>query len=207
MREERKGRTLTAAITLGAVFVVLAFGQLRRRPDAPPPPPPEPPHLRVKDAAPRAASGPELRGRLGDRRLSMPIPGLPPSALRDMFDENHFGHRHEALDLLAPQGTPVLAIDDGVVAKLFVSKPGGITVYQFDPTSTWCYYYAHLDRWADGLREGQTLRRGDVIGYVGTTGNAPKNTPHLHLAISRLGPEKRWWTGTPIDPYPLLKPS
>ena len=201
---ESPRRTLLAATLLGSVFAVLLAGELRRplrgSSGAAAASPPRP-------ATPRAVDhegGLEMRGRLGTRRLSMPILGLQPTALKDMFDETHFGHRHEALDILAPRGTPVLAVDDGVVVKLFVSVPGGITVYQFDPTSTWCYYYAHLDRWAEGLHEGQTLARGDLIGYVGTTGNAPKNTPHLHLAISRLGSDKRWWQGTPINPYPIL---
>ena len=93
---------------------------------------------------------------------------------------------------------------DGVIQKLFLSKPGGITVYEFDNNGEFCYYYAHLDRYADGLAEGQHVRAGDVIGYVGTTGNANPNTPHLHLAFFRLGPEKQWWKGTPINPYPTL---
>jgi len=136
--------------------------------------------------------------------LAMPIAGLRPSDLRDSFAEIHSGHRHEAIDILEPRGTPVLAVDDGVLQKLFHSVPGGITIYQFNPAKTYCYYYAHLDRYAEGLAEGQRVRRGERIGYVGTSGNAPPQTPHLHFAIYALGPEKRWWEGTAIDPYPLL---
>jgi murein DD-endopeptidase MepM/ murein hydrolase activator NlpD len=100
----------------------------------------------------------------------------------------------------------VLAADDGVIVKLFNSKGGGgISIYQFDPTGTYCYYYAHLDRYADGLKEGQHVRRGDVIGYVGSTGNASPTAPHLHFSIFRLGPERQWWKGEPINPYPALK--
>lgn len=139
--------------------------------------------------------------------LAMPIAGLRAADLRDSFEEVRGGHRHEAIDILAPRGTPVLAVDDGVVKKLFRSIPGGNTVYQFNPAQTYCYYYAHLDRYAEGLAEGQHLRRGDRVGYVGTSGNAPPQTPHLHFAISVLGPEKRWWEGRPIDPYPLLMKS
>jgi murein DD-endopeptidase MepM/ murein hydrolase activator NlpD len=136
----------------------------------------------------------------------MPVLGVARASLQSNFEEMRGGtHRHEALDILAPRGTPVVAADDGIVAKLFTSVPGGLTVYQFDPTRTYCYYYAHLDGYADSLREGQPLRKGDAIGYVGTTGNAPRNTPHLHFAITKLGPEKRWWEGAPIDPYPILK--
>jgi murein DD-endopeptidase MepM/ murein hydrolase activator NlpD len=98
----------------------------------------------------------------------------------------------------------VVAADEGKVEKLFTSKPGGLTVYQFDRDDTHCYYYAHLDRYAEGLHEGLFLRRGDPVGYVGTTGNAPRETPHLHFAIFELGPEKRWWEGKPINPYPFL---
>jgi murein DD-endopeptidase MepM/ murein hydrolase activator NlpD len=104
---------------------------------------------------------------------------------------------------VAPRGTPVRAVDDGTVRKLFHSVPGGLTVYQFDPSESYCYYYAHLDRYAAGLEEGQALRKGDVVGYVGTTGNAPRETPHLHFTIFKLGPEKRWWEGVPLNPYPL----
>jgi len=139
--------------------------------------------------------------------LAMPIAGLRAADLRDSFEEVRGGHRHEAIDILAPRGTPVLAVDDGVVKKLFRSIPGGNTVYQFNPAQTYCYYYAHLDRYAEGLAEGQHLRHGDRVGYVGTSGNAPPQTPHLHFAISVLGPEKRWWEGRPIDPYPLLMKS
>jgi peptidoglycan LD-endopeptidase LytH len=136
----------------------------------------------------------------------MPVSGIDPSSIHDTFDEMRGGatRRHDALDILAPRGTPVVATDDGTVKKLFTSVAGGLTVYQFDPDQRHCYYYAHLDAYAPGLHEGQILRRGDLIGYVGTTGNAAKDTPHLHFAVIRLDPDERWWTGTAIDPYPLL---
>lgn len=135
----------------------------------------------------------------------MPVAGVDPRTLQDNFSETRGGtHPHGALDILAPRGTPVLAVDDGVVRKLFTSVPGGLTVYEFDPEERYCYYYAHLDGYAPGLHEGLLLRRGDLIGYVGTTGNAPKDGPHLHFAVTRLDPDKKWWTGAPIDPYPLL---
>jgi murein DD-endopeptidase MepM/ murein hydrolase activator NlpD len=158
---------------------------------APPPPVPanEPPSMRDAD---------------GPRAMIIPVAGVARGALRDMFDETRGNRRHEAIDILAPRGTPVIATDDGVVKKLFTSKPGGLTVYQFDPDQRFCYYYAHLDRYAPGLHEGQLLRRGEVLGYVGTTGNAPKDTPHLHFALIRLDPERRWWKGTYVNPYPSL---
>jgi murein DD-endopeptidase MepM/ murein hydrolase activator NlpD len=105
---------------------------------------------------------------------------------------------------MAPRGTPVVAVDTGVIAKLFTSKPGGLTVYQFDGSQRYAYYYAHLDRYAEGIREGQLLKKGDLVGYVGITGNSDPNAPHLHFAIFELGPEKRWWEGKPINPYPFL---
>ena len=138
--------------------------------------------------------------------LLLPVQGVAASDLRDTFadgrDANQRGH--EAIDILAPRGTPVLAVDDGRIAKLFLSQPGGITIYQFDPTGRFAYYYAHLDRYAEGLAEGQAVRRGSVIGYVGATGNASPDAPHLHFALFRLGPEKQWWKGEPVNPFSHL---
>ena len=143
---------------------------------------------------------------LRNRQLTLPVQGIKREELRDTFNETRgSSRRHEALDVLAPRNTPVLAVEDGKIARLFLSDAGGITIYQFDPTETYCYYYAHLERYADGLKEGAPIKRGQVIGYVGTTGNAPRNTPHLHFAIFQLTDEKRWWQGTPIDPYSVLK--
>jgi len=138
------------------------------------------------------------------RSLLIPVQGVSAAELHNDFEQMHSGHRHEALDILAPRGTPVLATDAGKVVKLFLSKPGGLTVYQFDDSRTWCYYYAHLDHYEKGLQEGTLLRRGDVLGYVGVTGNAPPNAPHLHFAIFKLGPDKHWWQGSAVNPYPLL---
>ena len=146
---------------------------------------------------------PSMRDADAPRAMIIPVAGVGASAIRDMFNESRGNRRHEAIDILAPKGTPVIATDDGVVTKLFTSKPGGLTVYQFDPDQRFCYYYAHLDRYAPGLHEGQLLRRGEVLGYVGTTGNAG-NTPHLHFALIRLDKDRRWWKGTYVNPYPLL---
>jgi murein DD-endopeptidase MepM/ murein hydrolase activator NlpD len=137
--------------------------------------------------------------------LAMPIAGVDPHKLTDTFAETRNGHKHEALDIPAPRGTPILAVAEGNVAKLFHSQQGGLTVYQFDDSRNYCFYYAHLDRYAAGLKEGTLLRKGDVVGYVGTTGDAPANAPHLHLAVFKLAPDKKWWNGTPIDPLPLLR--
>ena len=141
--------------------------------------------------------------RLRARRLALPLTGLDVRQLRDSFGDPRDGGAHEALDIPAPRGTHVVAVEDGVVARLFTSARGGLTVYQYDSGSTYCYYYAHLDSYAPGLREGLRLRRGDLIGFVGTTGNAPPGTPHLHFAIFRLGTPPRWWEGTPVNPYLL----
>jgi len=138
------------------------------------------------------------------RPLIIPVAGIDRSALKDTFNDTRGNRRHEAIDILAPRGTPVIAADDGVVQKLFNSVPGGITIYEFDRDGHFCYYYAHLDGYANGLREGQHVDRGQLLGYVGTTGNAPKETPHLHFAVIRLDPDKRWWTGSYVKPYPLL---
>ncbi len=136
--------------------------------------------------------------------IAPPFADLRMSDLRDSFNEQHFGHRHEAIDIMEPRGTPIRAVDDGTVRKLFLSAAGGKTIYQFNSASTYCYYYAHLDRYTDGLREGQSVQRGQVIGYVGTSGDASPDAPQLHFAIFRLDDDKRWWKGTPINPYPIL---
>src|SRR3984957_1725937 len=115
--------------------------------------------------------------------IGLPVEGLTAASVRDTFDEIHSGHPHEAIDLAAPKGTPVHAVVSGVIRKLFLSKPGGNTIYEFDDEGVYCYYYAHLDRYAEGLREGSRVERGDVIGFVGSTGNANERTPHLHFAI------------------------
>jgi murein DD-endopeptidase MepM/ murein hydrolase activator NlpD len=157
--------------------------------------------------APDAAIGPpaESPKELAGRDLDVPVQGVRPDQLVRSFSDARGERRHEALDILAPEGTPVLAVEEGTIARLFLSKAGGITIYQFDSGARYCYYYAHLQRYADGLREGQRVRKGEVIGYVGTTGNAPKNTPHLHFAVFRLTADKHWWEGTPIDPYDVLR--
>ena len=143
---------------------------------------------------------------LETRALGLPIANLKLSDIHDTYLQTRGGgeRRHEATDIMAPRGTPVLAVDTGIVAKLFTSRPGGLTVYQFDGSQRYAYYYAHLDHYAAGLREGQLLKKGDLIGYVGSTGNADPDAPHLHFAIFELGSEKRWWEGKPINPYPFL---
>ena len=136
--------------------------------------------------------------------MTPPIRGLTLANLRDMFQEVHNAHPHAAIDIIEPRGTPVHAVVSGTVRKLFLSKPGGNTIYQFDEMAVYCYYYAHLDGYVKGLREGMRVERGDVIGYVGSTGNAVPSAPHLHFAIFELGLERLWWKGKAVNPYPGL---
>ncbi len=152
------------------------------------------------DATPQPADGDALAGR----DLLFPVQGYDLARLRDNFSEQRGARRHEAIDIMAPRGTPVVAVEDGRVAKLFASAAGGITLYQFDPSETYAYYYAHLDRYAAGMVEGASLKRGDVIGYVGSSGNAPKHAPHLHFTIFKMGSDKKWWKGEAVNPFPYL---
>jgi murein DD-endopeptidase MepM/ murein hydrolase activator NlpD len=181
-------------------------GGFESRPSAlaDPPPVAKPPPIPSSDTTPVVEEDP-LR-ELRNRELDLPVRGMARRDLRDSFNETRGStHKHEAIDILAPRNTPVLAVEDGIVARLFESKAGGTTVYQFDPTTRYVYYYAHLERYADGLQEGNHVQRGQVLGYVGTSGNAPKETPHLHFAVFRLTEKKQWWQGSPIDPYEVLK--
>lgn len=157
----------------------------------------------VPGAANPVASEP--RASTDKSSLLIPVSGVQRSQLTDTFTDARGGGRiHDAMDIMAPKGTPVLAVADGKIAKLFDSKQGGLTIYQFDTAEIHAYYYAHLDSYAPNIKEGDMIMRGDVIGYVGSTGNANPAAPHLHFAIFVLGPEKKWWQGTPINPYPLL---
>ena len=152
-------------------------------------------------APPPPSAGASEVSELQSRGLAIPVHGVTASHIVSNYDDDRgAGRQHEALDILAPRGTPVVAVDSGRIAKLFSSARGGLTVYQFDADERYCYYYAHLDSYAAYLKEGQTVTRGQVIGYVGTTGNAPPDTPHLHFGISRLGDDKKWWDGAPLDP-------
>jgi murein DD-endopeptidase MepM/ murein hydrolase activator NlpD len=157
-------------------------------------------------APPKAPAPIATTGDVPHGHLRMPLDGKDVESLKGGFAETRGSDRpHEAVDMLAPRNTPVHAVDGGSIAKLFTSKAGGLTIYQFDPSGRLCYYYAHLERYADGLKDGQAVSQGDVIGYVGTTGNAPPNTPHLHFAVFELNADKHWWQGRPIDPYLVFK--
>lgn len=150
--------------------------------------------------------GPGDLAYLRGRRLLLPVANVRPADLPNTFDEARAGgaRRHDALDIRAARGTPVLSADAGRITKLFASDAGGLTIYASEPSGRFVYYYAHLDRYDPRVREGMPVSRGDTIGYVGTTGNAPPNTPHLHFAVMKLGDPKRWWDGAAINPHPLL---
>ena len=225
LRERGPIRHLVAAGLFGFVlgaFVVASLGHMAAKTGTSPIAPlaalkpeggiDEPSNAVVEVPAPTSGrtgvipkTAPEAKD-LASRELTVPVQGVEPDKLvRSYHDARSGGREHEALDILAPRGTPVVAVEDGTIAKLFNSKAGGITVYQFDPGQNYSYYYAHLDRYADGIKEGMPVRRGQVLGYVGTSGNAPKDTPHLHFAIFQLTDAKRWWEGTPVDPYDALR--
>ncbi len=145
--------------------------------------------------------------QLRARHLTVPIAGADVERWKGSFAEGRVGHRHEAVDIPAPRNTPIHAVEQGSIARLFVSRLGGLTVYQFDPARRFVYYYAHLDRYADNLHDGDPVARGQIIGFVGTTGDAPPDFPHLHFAIYRVENPQRWWEGTPMDPYLVFSTS
>jgi murein DD-endopeptidase MepM/ murein hydrolase activator NlpD len=182
-----------------AALVLLAACAVPRRP------------MRPVPAAAPAASSTSPRGAMADldylrgRRLMVPVDGVRPDDVPDSFDARRGGgRRHNALDILAPRGTPVLAAADGRVLRIRENAAGGRTIYAVDDEERFVYYYAHLERYRDGLREGDGIVQGEVLGYVGTTGNAPKDTPHLHFQIMRYEDRKRWWDGTPVNPRDFL---
>ncbi len=161
----------------------------------------EPPAPLVPDFSPSSGT----TSNASPAQLIVPIEGVSAESFRGGFAEARGKRPHEAVDILAPRGTPIHAAQDGTIAKLFLSKFGGTTIYEFDSAQRLCFYYAHLERYADGLHEGQRVNQGDVIGYVGTSGNAPPNTPHLHFAVFELNADHHWWQGTALDPYLLYR--
>ncbi|HLM68918.1 MAG TPA: M23 family metallopeptidase [Longimicrobium sp.] len=143
------------------------------------------------------------RGGLG---LLIPVQGVKGANLVDTYEQSRGqGRRHDAIDIMAARGTPVLAVADGTVMKLFQSERGGITLYELAPDRRTIYYYAHLDRYAPGIAEGQTLRRGQLLGYVGNTGDAGPGNYHLHFEVSTTSDPRKYWGGAPQNPYPLLQ--
>ena len=211
---ERRAFTLALSFLLGIIATIVVYSFRDDPPSAPieqaesltAPEPVVP--AAIDKPMPAVATSPVAAGdaeNLRARNLIVPVDDVDRHDLHDTYSDARGSRAHEALDILAPRGTHVIAVEDGRIEKLFNSKAGGLTIYQFDPSETYSYYYAHLDRYAPDLKEGMTVQRGDVIGYVGSTGNASENAPHLHFAIFRLTPERQWWKGEPINPFPILK--
>ena len=139
------------------------------------------------------------------RGILIPVAGAALNQLHDTFDEGRDGGRvHRALDILAPRGTAVLSADSGRILRVGSNSLGGNIIYATDPLGRIVYYYAHLDAYQPGLVQGATVARGDTIGFVGTTGNAPRDMPHLHFQVMRMPADGRYWDGDPINPYPLI---
>lgn len=144
---------------------------------------------------------------VGPTGLAIPVAGVRPNQLVDTYTQARAGGArvHDAIDIMADRGTPIVAAAPGTVEKLFFSDGGGgITVYIRSPDKRWMYYYAHLAGYAKGLAEGQQVKRGTPLGRVGHSGNANPEGPHLHFAIHRMQPGEGWWEGSAINPYPLL---
>lgn len=164
---------------------------------------PDPPAESPPPAAPIALSDEEY---LRVRALMVPVEGVRPEKVADTYWQDRDGGArvHQAVDILAKRGTPVLSADSGTVLRISKNSLGGNVIYATDPARRFVFYYAHLDGYAEGLYEGKAVSQGEVLGYVGTTGNAPKNTPHLHFQVMRYVDARQWWNGPPFDPRPYL---
>lgn len=183
----RSGRLLWLLFaTLNSVACISA----RPSPDLPALPVPNAPRITDADIA-----------YFANHELMVPVDGIPPEALEDSFNSPRANGRfHRAMDIPAERETPVVAAISGYVHRLSQNASGGITAYLVDDERRYVYYYAHLSRYADQLTNGLKVDQGSVIGYVGTSGNAPPDTPHLHFQVMRLvGEQKDWWNGPPVD--------
>lgn len=194
---------LTVAVALGACSRPVLYYP------APETAPPEPrPVLAGAPAAAPPSNAPASSDveYLRARRLLVPVAGADMSRVEDSFlDARDGGDRtHRAIDILAPRGTPILSADDGKILRMSSNSLGGITMYTVDPANRIVYYYAHMDHYNDAMSPGREIARGDTLGFVGTTGNAPKDTPHLHFQVMRWPADGKYWNGEPIDPYELL---
>jgi murein DD-endopeptidase MepM/ murein hydrolase activator NlpD len=165
---------------------------------------PEP--VRGDVAASHAVAASTPHEALAARGLVIPVEGVDASRIRDSYTAGRGGERtHDAVDIMAPRGTAVIAADSGTIFKLRQNEAGGITIYQLDPDEQFVYYYAHLDRYRDGLAEGMVVRQGEVLGFVGTTGNAPKNLPHLHFQLMLYRGRGQYWGGEAVNPHPYFR--
>lgn len=138
--------------------------------------------------------------------LVIPVQGVTARQIVDTWGQSRAGgaRAHTGTDIMAAGGTPVVAAAAGTVEKLFDSGAGGHTLYVRSRDGRWSYYYAHLAAYAADIREGQAVRAGQHLGFVGDTGNAGAGNYHLHFGMTRMAPGERWYAGTPINPYPLL---
>lgn len=197
----RIGR-LVHPVVVALLIVLTSACAVAPAPAANPVPAPEPTLL--PDASAGLTTDDEARLALAGRRLIVPVAGVEPGGIADWFSARRGSRTHGALDIMAPRGTPVLSADDGRVLRVSENRAGGLTIYATDPGERLVYYYAHLDRYADDLAAGRLLARGDTIGFVGTTGNAPPNTPHLHFQMMLMRESRRYWEGVPVNPLPFL---
>lgn len=191
-------RTLPEALAILGLSMLAVSGCAIVMETRDPVPPVEPVATVAVEPAPRPPIEPRAEG------LLVPVKDVQPRDLRDTFHDARGKRVHRALDIMARRGTPVVAAGDGQVAKVYRHILGGLCVYQYDAKQEHVYYYAHLEAYAPGLAEGQILKRGDPIGFVGTSGNASPTAPHLHFAVIKLDADKRWYRGQALNPYPLL---
>lgn len=188
---------ITATVTSAAWIVGAGSGLLNTEPVT---------KRTVTSGAGQVVAGTE-RGSLSGSDLLIPVSGVAPSQLTSTYEDSRAdGARlHQAIDIMSPRGTPVMAAAPGTIEKLFQSNDGGNTIYLRSEDRRTIYYYAHLDSYASGIAEGQKVGRGQTLGTVGSTGNASETAPHLHFAIMQTSPDAEWWdSGTAVDPYPLL---
>jgi murein DD-endopeptidase MepM/ murein hydrolase activator NlpD len=194
-----------------AAEVLLAGGPEGESPRPGPVPNPGPAASEAGPALATAAASSSARmaaaiERLREKELVIPVSGVGASHIEDSFSAGRDGgeRQHNAVDILAPRNTPVIAADDGVILRMSSNKLGGITIYATDRDREFVYYYAHLDHYRRGVHAGDKIHKGDVLGYVGTTGNAPENVPHLHFQIMIWPSDGKYWYGEPVNPYPIL---
>lgn len=182
------GWTVLALVIAAVAFLAATIRVIEPQPDAP------------------TAAAPSAAASRATGTLIVPVEGVDVRSLRSNWGEARGGgtRAHKALDIMAPAGAPVIAAQDGVVEKLYFSNGGGgVTLYQ-RASNGLMLYYAHLRAYAAGMAEGRRVRAGELIGYVGDSGNAGAGNYHLHFAVAKMAPGERWWQGTPVDPYPLL---